>query len=159
MPPNLVRAAGPSRAELLRDFYEAPEEALFDQRMVAAVKNCSTAKLERDRWAGTGIPFVKDGRRVRYVKRDVLADLQRLPVYRSTAEDPETARRAEQIRRRKAEKALAKQEQRGDTVRPAAEITPDPQAESRDGGDCTGTGKPERIPAPKGSIKPGRGVA
>jgi len=158
MSPNLLRAANSSRSELLREFYEAPEDTLFDQKTVAAVKNCSTAKLERDRWAGTGIPFLKDGQRVLYRKADVIADLARLPRYQSTSEDPETARRSEQIRRRKAEKAPAKQKQRGDASGDAAEITSDPKAEGSEGGDCTGPGRPERAPAYQGRVKPGRGA-
>jgi hypothetical protein len=90
------RTPQPSRADLIRAFDAAPDSALFDQTTVAAVKDCSTAKLERDRWAGTGIPYVKDGWRVRYRKSDVLAALAALPAYRSTSEDPETARRSRQ---------------------------------------------------------------
>ena len=80
-----------SRAELIREFDQGPDSALFDQRVIAAVRDCSTAKLERDRWQGIGIPYVKDGARVRYRKSDVLAHQAALPVYRSTSEDP-TAR-------------------------------------------------------------------
>ena len=75
MPSDRSRRTPPSRIELILEFEAAPESALFDQKTVAAVKGCSTAKLERDRWAGTGIPFLKDGRRVLYLKGDVLADL------------------------------------------------------------------------------------
>ncbi len=46
---------------------------LANQQQVAAYLGCSTAKLERDRWAGTGIPYIKVGRLVRYRKSDVLA--------------------------------------------------------------------------------------
>jgi hypothetical protein len=72
------RAAKPqkSRIELAREFNELPLDALATTEQVAAYTNQSTAKYERDRWAGTGIPFVKDGRSVRYVKRIVLEHLQ-----------------------------------------------------------------------------------
>ena len=39
--------------------------------LFAAIRNCSRATSERDRGAGTGIPFIKMGRLVRYKKRDV----------------------------------------------------------------------------------------
>lgn len=87
-------ASTPTRADLIREFESAPDSALFNQIAVAAVYGCSKSKLERDRWAGTGIPYLKDGWRVMYRKADVLAALKALPVYRSTSEDPEAARRA-----------------------------------------------------------------
>ncbi len=90
------QAPAPTRADLIRVFYSAPDTALFDQVTVAAVLDCSEAKMERDRWAGAGIPYLKIGWRVRYRKSDVLAALAALPTYRSTSEDPEAARRARQ---------------------------------------------------------------
>jgi hypothetical protein len=74
-----------TRLELLAEFDVAPDWARFDQKTVAAVRSCSTATLERDRWVGTGIPFVRDGRRVLYVKRDVLAFLHQQKPVRSTS--------------------------------------------------------------------------
>jgi hypothetical protein len=88
------RTPTPHRADLIRAFESAPDSALFDQTTVAAVFDCSRAKLERDRWAGTGIAYLKVGWAVRYRKSDVLAAIQGLPTYRSTSEDPEAARRA-----------------------------------------------------------------
>ena len=61
------------RIELLADFEQAPNTTLFNQQTIAAVRDCSTATLERDRWAGTGIPFLKFGRSVRYRKSEVLS--------------------------------------------------------------------------------------
>ena len=60
------------RIELLVDFEQAPDTALFNQQTIAAVRDCSTATLERDRWAGSGIPFLKFGRSVKYRKSEVL---------------------------------------------------------------------------------------
>ncbi len=74
-----------NRAQLLAEFDAAPEWAWFDQRTIAAVRDCSEATLERDRWAGTGIPFVKDGRSVKYIKSDVLEFLRSQKPVRSTA--------------------------------------------------------------------------
>ena len=56
----------------VRQFDEAPDGALFDQKIVAAKLDVSTAQLEKLRWAGGGVPFVKLGRSVKYRKTDVL---------------------------------------------------------------------------------------
>lgn len=65
-----------TRIELAREFDELPRDALATSAQVAAFRNCSEAKLERDRWAGGGIPYVKDGRSVRYLKRVVLEHME-----------------------------------------------------------------------------------
>lgn len=65
--------AEPSLAELVRLFHESHPDSFHDQRTVAAVIGCSLEKLERDRWAGKGLPYKKFGRLVRYQKRAVLA--------------------------------------------------------------------------------------
>jgi excisionase family DNA binding protein len=75
-----------SVAERFSAFNAAPDEALFDQKTVAALRGCSEATLERDRWAGGGIPFVRIGRSVRYRKRDVLTWLEQHPALSSTSE-------------------------------------------------------------------------
>jgi len=74
-----------SRIELLSEFDAAPASALFDQQAVAAVRGCSEATMERDRWAGGGVPFLKIGRLVRYRKSDVLAWLEDHPIRQSTS--------------------------------------------------------------------------
>jgi hypothetical protein len=61
------------------------------QRQLAELLACSTRTLERDRCSGTGIPFVKHGRRV-YYPRDVVLAALRKRMYTSTAE----AKRAEE---------------------------------------------------------------
>ena len=58
-----------------RDFWEAHPLALFPRKIVAKVRKCSIALLEREAWAGTGIPIVRDGARCLYRKRDVLRHL------------------------------------------------------------------------------------
>ena len=75
-----------SRLDLLNEFDSAPESALFNQQTVAAVLNCSTQLLERNRWAGTSLPYLKIGRKVLYRKTDVLSFLQQQKVYRSTSD-------------------------------------------------------------------------
>jgi hypothetical protein len=64
-------------SEVLNIFWSAPSMALFDQKIVALVLQKSTASLERDRFVGSGIPFKKMGRLVRYAKQDVLDWLQK----------------------------------------------------------------------------------
>lgn len=59
------------RLTLIYEYESAPDTALFSQLTVAAVRQCSLATIERDRWAGTGIPFIKMGRLVRYRKVDI----------------------------------------------------------------------------------------
>jgi hypothetical protein len=58
-----------------REFWEAHPLALFPRRTVAKVRKCSVALLEREAWAGTGIPVIRDGTRCLYRKADVLAKL------------------------------------------------------------------------------------
>lgn len=57
---------------------------------LAALTGRSVRTIERDRTAGTGVPFVKIGRRILYRRDDVLAFLARR-VFTSTA----AARRAD----------------------------------------------------------------
>lgn len=75
-----------SRLDFIEEFESAPESALFKQDTLCALLDCSPALLERDRWAGGGIPFVKMGRSVRYRKSDVLIYLNGLPTCHSTVE-------------------------------------------------------------------------
>ena len=56
-------------------FWEAHPDALFTRREVAIVRRCSVALLEREAWAGTGLPIIRDGARCLHRKRDVLAHL------------------------------------------------------------------------------------
>jgi hypothetical protein len=72
-------------AALIQQFCAYPPEALATTDMVAAYLGCSKAKLERDRWAGGGIPFKKISRSVRYKKADVLAYLECCPRLLSTS--------------------------------------------------------------------------
>lgn len=61
--------------EKLTTFWAAPDQALFDEKIIAAVFDCSTATLERDRWLKQGLPYLKHGRSVRYRKGDVVASI------------------------------------------------------------------------------------
>lgn len=72
--------------EARADFDTAPQSTLFDQKTISIVLGCSTAKLERDRWQGGGIPFIKIGRLVKYRKADVLKWLDQYQSQNSTSE-------------------------------------------------------------------------
>lgn len=86
-----------TRIELLREFDAASLDTLFDQKVTAAVRDCAESTLERDRWAGGGIPFLRIGRSIRYRKRDVLNWLGQYSPQASTS-DPTPARRQQQGR-------------------------------------------------------------
>ena len=75
-----------NRTKAIAEFYSAPTDALFNQTVVAHVRDCSTATLERDRWTGSGIPFLKINRSVRYRKSDVLAWLAQYQPQNSTSD-------------------------------------------------------------------------
>ncbi len=75
-----------SRIQLINEFESAPNTTLFNQKTVAAILDCSTQLLERNRWAGAGVSFIKIGRKVLYRKSDVLDFLQQQKVYRSTSD-------------------------------------------------------------------------
>ncbi len=77
----------PSRLHFLNEFESAPHSALFNQKTIAAVLSCSTQLLERNRWAGTSVPYLKIGRKVLYRKRDVQNFLQQQKIYRSTSDE------------------------------------------------------------------------
>jgi hypothetical protein len=75
-----------NKNQLIQDFYSAPNDALFDQIAIAAVLGCSKALMERNRWAGNGVQFLKIGRTVRYRKADVIAWLAQYQPQKSTSE-------------------------------------------------------------------------
>jgi hypothetical protein len=75
-----------ARTKALAEFYAASNDALFNQIIVAHIRDCSTATMERDRWAGGGIPFIKIGRAVKYRKADVLEWLAQYLPQNSTSD-------------------------------------------------------------------------
>ncbi|QDQ40838.1 helix-turn-helix domain-containing protein [Legionella geestiana] len=84
-------AQKPSRLFLLNEFESAPPSTLFNQQTIAAVLSCSTQLLERNRWAGGGVPYLKIGRKVLYRKSDVLDFIQQQKLYRSTSDEGQIA--------------------------------------------------------------------
>ncbi|MCW8385084.1 helix-turn-helix domain-containing protein [Fluoribacter dumoffii] len=70
-----------SRLQLINEFESAPDSTLFNQNTLAAVLDCSAQLLERNRWAGQGVPYIKIGRTVRYRKLDIVNYLQQQCTY------------------------------------------------------------------------------
>lgn len=75
------------RINLLNEFHAAPNDTWFDQQILAALLDCSESKLERDRWLGDGVPFIKCGRSVRYSKSSILEWLAKHKPVQSTTEN------------------------------------------------------------------------
>lgn len=75
-----------NRLQLINEFESAPDSMLFNQNTLAAILNCSTQLLERNRWAGEGVSYLKIGGKVLYRKSDVLEFLQQQKIYRSTSD-------------------------------------------------------------------------
>lgn len=44
-----------NRLQLINEFESAPDSMLFNQNTLAAILDCSTQLLERNRWAGGSI--------------------------------------------------------------------------------------------------------
>tara|TARA_R110002126_G_scaffold273866_1_gene418511 strand:+ start:33337 stop:33612 length:276 start_codon:yes stop_codon:yes gene_type:complete len=80
-----------SRLQLINEFESAPNSTLFNQNTLAAILHCSTQLLERNRWAGEGVPYLKMGRKVLYRKSEVLAFIQQLKTYHSTSDQGQSS--------------------------------------------------------------------
>lgn len=61
-----------------RPTYE--DDDLVDERVAAAMLDMSVAWLQRDRWAGASVPYVKLGRSVRYRVGDVRETIRKRTV-------------------------------------------------------------------------------
>ena len=61
---------------------------LLSDRDVEKITGRARSTLQKDRVAGTGIPFVRVGRLVRYRQSDVRAYIDSLPARYSTSETP-----------------------------------------------------------------------
>ena len=70
--------------------------SLLSDRDVEKITGRARSTLQKDRVAGTGIPFVRLGRQVRYRPEDVATYLAELPSLRSTSE---AACRSEEVGR------------------------------------------------------------
>jgi hypothetical protein len=67
---------------------------LLSDRDVEKIVKRARSTLQKDGVAGTGIPFIRIGRAVRYRSSDVAAYLDALPARRSTSETPQGAARS-----------------------------------------------------------------
>ena len=76
-------AAASASASWTADITALP--LLLTQKHLAKLRDTSERTLERERCNGTGVPFVKWGRRVFYKREDVLAFLNQR-TFSSTAE-------------------------------------------------------------------------
>ena len=59
--------------------YSSKFPKLLNQKEVASIIQKSEAWLERQRWLGEGIPYLKIGRSVRYQEDDILSFLEEQP--------------------------------------------------------------------------------
>lgn len=73
-------------ADLVKDFWQAPEEAYFDQRTIAPVTGRSIKTLECDRCRKSGIPFRKVRGKILYQKKNVIEWIESYPLVSSTNE-------------------------------------------------------------------------
>ena len=58
------------RGEWPSDLEDLP--VLFTQNQLAHLRNVTTRTLQKERRLNTSIPFIRDGRRILYARRDVL---------------------------------------------------------------------------------------
>ncbi len=73
-----------TRLDFINEYQSAPDEMMFTQATVAALRGCSIASIIRERWLGIGVPFVKDGRKVRYRKWEIRAWITEQQSFKST---------------------------------------------------------------------------
>ncbi len=64
--------------EIKKEFWNAPPEALFDRKAIAAVLEYKVSWLERNAWAKkNSIPYLSGPRKCLYRKMDVLAWIEK----------------------------------------------------------------------------------
>lgn len=62
------------------------EDTLLTTEQLAAVRNVSPSRIEKERLKGDGPPFIKDGHLVRYRLGDYRAWVASMPRFHSTSE-------------------------------------------------------------------------
>lgn len=67
------------RADLLAELEAAPGWAQFSEDYPAAARGVSIHLVRQERRRGTGVPFVREGSRVLYSKRDILEYISQRP--------------------------------------------------------------------------------
>lgn len=70
----------------ISNFWGAPDDALFNQKVISSVTNFSESWFERQRWAGGGIPYIKCRRKCLYRKSDVIKWLNKHKTVSSTTQ-------------------------------------------------------------------------
>jgi predicted DNA-binding transcriptional regulator AlpA len=63
-------------------------DPLLSDRDVQEITGRARSTLQKDRVTGSGIPFIRMGRLVRYRQSDVRAYIESLPAHLSTSEPP-----------------------------------------------------------------------
>ncbi|MFZ5762268.1 MAG: DNA-binding protein [Thermodesulfobacteriota bacterium] len=61
------------------------DDRIYSEIEAAAIRGVSVKKLQAERWRRKGMPYVKDGRRVGYLGKDIRADIERNRVVPSAA--------------------------------------------------------------------------
>jgi hypothetical protein len=73
--------------KLRAELEAAPDWAQFSEEYNAAARGVSIHLVRQERRRGTGVPFINEGRRVLYSKRDILNYInsrpRAVPVYRA----------------------------------------------------------------------------
>lgn len=67
-----------TRSKLLKELANLEDWALVSEFHVAAALNLSVGKIRNDRLVGVGVPYRKLGRKVAYVKSDIMDYLKGL---------------------------------------------------------------------------------
>jgi hypothetical protein len=76
-----------TNSDIINNFWSAPNQALFKQAALVQVLGYSPEWFERQRWQGTGIPYIKLSHRcVVYRKADVLAWLEQYQPVKSSSQ-------------------------------------------------------------------------
>jgi len=58
--------------KLKREFAKAKPDALFSTRQLSDIMNIAESTIERNRWSGKGIPFIRQKHLVFYQKSEVV---------------------------------------------------------------------------------------
>ena len=62
--------------DIIKRFWNGPEDSLYTRNEVAKIRRCSIAKLDREAWLLAGIAYIKDGSRCLYSKKAILQFLE-----------------------------------------------------------------------------------
>jgi hypothetical protein len=74
-------------AEQIEAFNALPDNALIEAVTMSLITGIAPSTAEKDRHYGVGLPFTKQGKKVLYFKRDILAYLDSKKPQTSTAQN------------------------------------------------------------------------